>query len=103
MRGANTENAQVRARGSAEQIASESDRLLNDPAFKHAYNLMREAYVSALEKAQSDGSPEFADYILDIASSLRNLSALKRALALTIQRQQFQMAQYEQTEGHLNG
>ncbi len=87
-----------------ERIASEADRLLSDPAFQRAYDMIREGYVKALEEAKSDGSPEFEDYVIDIARSLRNLNALRRTLSLTVQRQQFTMAALvtEAVEGSVN-
>ena len=91
-------NAHVRKGGkreSPEAVASEAQRLLDDPAFQRGTELVREGLVRELENIKADGSPEQEDFEREICRSLRNLKSLRHAIAACVQGQTLREAGFK--------
>ena len=91
-------NAHIRKtskRESPDVKAEEAQRLLEDPAFKRAFESMREGLVNELENLKHDGQPETDDYEREICRSLRTLRGIPRAITLAVQGQKLRLADFQ--------
>ena len=87
---ADTSNAQIRKdskRESSEVVANDAKRLLDDPAYQRAVDLVREGLVRELEQLKHDGSPEMEDFEREVCRSLRSLKSTRLAITACVQGQ----------------
>lgn len=100
---ANTDNAHIRkdtlARHSADVIANDAQRLLDDPAFKRSFEMVRDGLVRELENMRHDGSPEMDSYEREVCRSLRNLMSVRRAIATCVQGKTLREAGFKPVKG----
>lgn len=96
---ADTGNAHIRKgesrRDDADIIANDAHRLLDDPAFKRGFNLVRDGLIRELENMQHDGSEAMDDYEREVCRSLRNLMSVRRAIGACIQGQTLREAGFK--------
>ena len=85
----NLDNAHVRRgrRDAPDAAAADAERLLEDPAFKRAYNAVRDGLVAEIEGFKATGSEADEAYLLEVCRSLRVLKALRRAIGAADHRQ----------------
>ena len=99
---ADTKNAHVRSgaskREAPEAIAGEAQRLLDDPAFIRGFEAVREGVIAEIENIKHDGQTETENYELELCRTLRNLRAVKRAIALGVQGQKLRLADFKPRE-----
>jgi hypothetical protein len=94
----NTSNAHVRGKGKRHDksvIADEADRLLNDPAFVRAFDVLEESIINMLCSSASNGSIECDDAEREMVRVLRTGRSLKRILAKTIQGEKLRLADFK--------
>lgn len=77
------------------QTASDANRLLNDPAFKRAFDATQEALVKQLVDMKHDGQPETDAFEREVCRSLRTLGSVKRALVISTQGQKLRAADFK--------
>lgn len=93
---ASTKNAHIREDKSKRQApeikASDSTRLLNDPAFVEVFERLRNRALQQLEAITSDGSSESDAYEREWCRILRTLNWVKRDLVTVGQKEQLRLA-----------
>lgn len=82
-------------RESAEAVASEAQRLLDDPAFQRGFSNLRDQLIKELEDLKHDGQSQTSDYELEICRTLRTLRSLRRGIALGVQGQTIRLADFQ--------
>lgn len=96
-----TGNAHIRKgtrRQDPDVLASEAQRLLDDPAFQRAFDAVREGLIHELEAIKHDGSEETDDYEREVCRTLRTLGSVKRAIALGVQGHKLRLADFRPVE-----
>ena len=108
---ADTANAHVRKgssrRESPDANAEQAKRLLDDPAFVRGFDAVRDGVIREIENLKHDGQQATIDYELELCRTLRNLNAVRRAIALGVQGQALRLAEFrprapESEEGELD-
>lgn len=92
-----TRNAHVRKgsrRDSPEVVADEAKRILDDPAFIRGFDAVRNGVIAEIENIKHDGQEATENYELELCRTLRNLKAVKRAIAMGVQGQTLRMADF---------
>jgi hypothetical protein len=83
-----TRNAHIRSQpdsSTPDQIADGFERVLNDPAFDQAFELLEEELVQAIASLACDGSDAMLDFEHELCMTLRNLRSVKALLINTVQ------------------
>ncbi len=92
-------NAHVRSRiprrEEPDVQANEAQRLLDDPAFKRAFSVVKDAMVREIINFKHDGSDQADDYERECCRTLRTLNSLRRALALGVQGQELRLKDFQ--------
>jgi len=95
----NTKNASIRGvsskRTSQEVVAEDAARLLGDPAFIRAYDVVEEGLFNAVRAHRPNGTQEADDVEREYCRSIRTLHSLKRVLNVTIQGQKLRAADFK--------
>jgi len=93
-----TGNAHVRKgssrRESPDANAEQAKRLLDDPAFVRGFEAVRDGVIREIENLKHDGQTETVHYELELCRTLRNLTAVRRAIALGVQGQALRLAEF---------
>ncbi len=98
-----TKNAHVRGkRTDPGEIATQTERLLEDPAFVRAFDMVHGGLVDTLANLQHDGSTETDDYEREVCRSLRTLKRVKRCMTKAIQGQKLREADFKPRKPEVN-
>lgn len=93
----NEHNAQIRKANSRKDgltDAENAERLLNDPAFARAHDMLRNAFIEELEMLQHDGRDETTAYEEELCRGLRTLRSIKRLLSQAVQKKTLRLAEF---------
>ncbi len=80
-----TDTSSNLARNALSALSSDDQRALNDPAILRAMDKMRDGLVNVISEGKSDGSPEFEQYERECCRTLRTLTHIKNAMAVSPQ------------------
>lgn len=98
-----THNAHVRGRTSTResaersQIATEAERLFDDPAFQRALEVTEEGIINLIAASQHDGTAEYEAAEREMCRSLRTLRSIRRVISKTMQGQRLRVADFKAT------
>ena len=84
----------ARRREQTDVKAAEAQRLLDDPAFVRAREVVREGLLTELEAIKHDGQSETDAYEREICRALRTLRSVTRAIQMTVQGQKLRLADF---------
>lgn len=88
------EQEEPRRREQTDVKAAEAQRLLDDPAFVRAREVVREGLLTELEAIKHDGQSETDAYEREICRALRTLKSVTRAIQMTVQGQKLRLADF---------